>query len=270
MQVQRFLAKATPLFLRRTLRLLFLPRDINQIRGTLNYIRFRKRDDSILVSGLRNIHAGKKIFICGAGPSLNATPLKKLEAHPIIFVNSSFAIMNQGFRPVSAYWMIGSEKAMNVFRSVDRDLFDLSFRCIGAQFIKLEPGAVSDRDVILRRPVIKGLFRIVDDSSKNFSFDVSKEICHGGGGSIVFSAIQLAHFMGASEIVLVGLDMGVREGEPSHFDLDRKEERHIHDERFERTSAAFANYLNILSERGVRLLNGSSWTKDKTLPKIRL
>lgn len=270
MGIKIFMLRHLPLPLRRTITKLMLPSSINQVRGTLNYFRLRKRDDSMLVSGLRNLHAGRRIYICGAGPSLNDTPLRKLESNPVIFLNSSFSIMKQGFRPTEAYWMIGSEPAMNEFQAVDRDLFDLSFRCVGAQFINLEPDAITEKDVILRRPVIKGLFRTIDDSSCNFSLDVSEEICHGGGGSIVFSAIQLAYFMGAAEIVLVGVDMGVREGQPSHFDLNREEQRHIHDERFARTSAAFANYLEILSERGVSLLNGSAWTNDKTLPKIKV
>lgn len=244
------------------------PSSPSEIRGTMNYLRFRKLWDPAKIKRFQNLHFGQTIFIVGGGSSLNDTNLRALRSEVVIFVNSSVRLKRL-IAPSSSYWIIAGGR-MNEFRHWNRLQFDGSFRCTGAYTSKIEKGAISKNDILLRIPVRFGLFKITDDSRRNFSHDLGKEICWGGGGTVVFEALQLAKYMGVKKVILVGFDVGVRDDHKSHFDEDLERVRAIIEDRRPRVLKALGAYKKIFDDAGIELVNGSAWSKETVLPRIEI
>lgn len=242
------------------------PTKKSELIGTINYFRFRKFWNPEKVRQFSQLHAGKTIFIVASGASLRETKLEALRAHPVIFVNSSVKLASE-ICPSHSYWIIAGQR-MNQYRDISRANLDASFRGMGAMGTRIMRRAIGFDDILLRMPVRFGFLKVTDDSRCNFSHDLSKKICWGGGGSVVFLAMQLAKYMGANKIILVGFDVGIREGQPSHFDENFNPD--VYEDRRERTLAALRSYLKIFGDSDIDLLNGSAWTKDTVLPRVEL
>lgn len=242
------------------------PTKKSELIGTINYFRFRKLWNPEKVRQFSQLHSGKTIFIVASGASLRETNLEALETHPVIFVNSSVKLASK-ICPPHSYWIVAGQR-VNQYKEMSRVNLDASFRGLGAMGTRIMRRAIRSDDIVLRMPVRFGLLKVTDDSRCNFSHDLSKKICWGGGGSVVFLALQIAKYMGAKKVILVGFDIGVRDGQPSHFDENFQPA--VYEDRRERTLDALRRYRKIFDDAGIELLNGSAWTRDTVLPRIEL
>ena len=103
----------------------------------------------------------------------------------------------------------------------------------------------------------------VIESHKKRSFDLLST-----GYSVMFSAIQLAHYMGAEEIILLIVDMNYSNGlDKSYFDkLTDLYFRAIDCNKH--SKPAFEYYDDFLKSRGVKFINSKKGTiEDVTLKK---
>lgn len=263
-----------PQTLKALIRLVRPPSSRAEIIGTLNFWRFKGRVIPQKIARFERVHAGETIFVVGGGPSVHRTNLGLVNRHPVIFCNVAVRLAPE-FSKSAKYWIVVSGAAMNQFKNIGRENLTASFRCIGAWPARIEKDAITEEDVVLPVRTKKGLFRVVDDHSQYFSEDLAKGICHGGGSSVIFSAIQLAAYMGASEIVLLGADFGVHEGSSTHFvEWDRPPGNPKLDwgarNRYEDTiRPALRRYLNIAQSQGFLLVNGSAQSKDDVLPRTK-
>lgn len=146
---------------------------------------------------LKGIQQGKRCFIVGNGPSLSGQDLQILhENQEITFAfNRVYHIFDQtDWRPT--YYISQDEKMlMGCADEVEK---------IPAQ-IKFIPAEMKWYNGI----DIKGIwpFHIVNDEEEGlpvFSEDIAKGICNSK--TVVFSAIQIAVYMGIKEIYLIGVD----------------------------------------------------------------
>lgn len=238
-----------------------------ELLGTINFYRFRHLWNPDNVIPFKGVHAGATIYVLGGGHSLNETNLSTLNGQVVVFCNMSFKLKPQ-FRPKFSYSVL-SGRRMNDLRSLDRGLFDASFRAFGALGTYLGPGSLSREDIVLRVPTRRGLLRVLDDSSNIFSTNLAQNVAQSGGGSVIFTAIQIASYMGATKIVLLGVDLGSQQGKQSHFD-QLQDRNYDMVTRRPRAENMLREYRNILSKKGVELLNASPSTFDRVLPKISL
>lgn len=238
--------------------------------GTVNFFRFRRRVNSETIAKFESAHDGETIFVFGAGPSVNSTNLDLAKGYPVIFCNAAVSLAGE-FNASPKYWIMSSGMRMNAFRAKPRGQVSTSFRCIGAWPSWIKRNSISGQDVVLPIPVKRGLFRVVDDQTCNFSDDLSQHICHGGGGSVIFMAIQLAAYMGARKIVLLGADFGVQEGQGTHFvDFERPNPTAwLNGEYDRKVRKALVRYLEITDSKGILLVNGSPTTADDVLPRTK-
>lgn len=186
------------------------------------FLKFRlmyyKRNYSLKFNfkGLRsykNIHKGNRCFIVATAPSLNLSDLDLIKNEYSFGVNSIVNIFDKtSWRPT--YYGIqdsGVEKVKDKFlqhRSEIKEFFvGISpykklvphFECPQVNYLL----NILDHD----KPGIKHILRTTKDADK-FLYD---------GFSITFSMIELAMYMGFSEIVLLGVDCDYS-GEKAHFD----------------------------------------------------
>ncbi len=157
----------------------------------------------------KNKHKGERCFIIGTGPSLRMTDLDKLaEKNEICFGSNKIylAYEKTNWRP--DYYMVCD---FNVFRSC----YDV------IKTIEDSTVFIEDFYNILDMERISGsyLFRSIHQKSK---FKFSRDVVRGiySGLTVTYNMIQMAVYMGFTEIYLLGVDFsynGMAESKGNHF-----------------------------------------------------
>lgn len=141
------------------------------------------------LSSLKNAHRGKRCFILGNGPSLNRMDLSGLKDEFTFGTNRLYLnFPNMGFVP-SFYICVDDlliEQFSNDMGSINcTKFFDIAH---------VRPELSSSQTVYIEKNAAENKF--FTDASEGYN----------GGGSATFVAMQLAYFMGFSQICLVGVD----------------------------------------------------------------
>lgn len=147
---------------------------------------------------LKDRHRGARCFIIGNGPSLTARDLSKLsESGEVSFAfNRIFHMFTQtDWRPT--YFMSEDEKMLE--GSVDKiNGIDLNCKFVPAQ-------AKYYHDIHVDRAIhYKMIYQKSDVFRRLFSSNCAAGI--HAGSTVVYSAMQMAAYMGVSEIYLLGVD----------------------------------------------------------------
>ena len=163
---------------------------------------------------LKNICPGKPILVIGNGPSLNKTPLKEFAKITAIGMNKiNLLFDNTSWRPnfIVCTNNLVIRQNRTFFRKSDIPVF-LSWK--GRWFL----GTGKSREV--------GYFLSLNSS--DFSRDLSVGV--GSAGTVTYTALQFAYYMGADPVILFGVDHSFNfEGkaneivkmkgiDPNHFD----------------------------------------------------
>ena len=155
----------------------------------------------------KNIHCNERCFIVGNGPSLRVDDLNALrESNELCFgVNRVFLGFDETeWRP--DYYVTVDEK-------LARDGLQGMRRCKCPKFVRKIYGVTSYlSDVELFEPLVQPL------EGTGFSDEIERGIYMGH--TVVYEAIQIAVYMGFSEIYLIGVDMstGINyQDEGAHF-----------------------------------------------------
>ena len=143
----------------------------------------------------KGIHSGQRCFIIGTGPSLAVSDLEKLKEEVTISSNRIFEIFEQtDWRPV--YYMNQDTRLINKFKDAISKL-----QC-RRKFLPID---------------VKNLFDNSDDISffvlrhkefypKTADFSTHIDRFLGQGFTVTYGAIQLAYYMGFTEVYLLGID----------------------------------------------------------------
>lgn len=186
-------------------RLVFMP--VMVIKKAIIRYRYLQSPDSWYLKTLKGIHAGKRCFIIGNGPSLSSDDLDRLKGEYTFAANRIYEIFDRtDWRPT-------------FYISVDSDFLrenweQLSSYDLGHMFVRTsEKKALSlgypiekltriamlgDLEYRINRP------KIWNDVSSYISVDVSNHFSEGR--TVTFDSIQLAIYMGFTEIYLLGVD----------------------------------------------------------------
>lgn len=244
--------------------------------STVNFLKFRFRIKKELIKRFKNIHAGETIFLIGAGPSLNNENLKLLNEKIIIAYNFSFQALEK-VKPKKIYSCISGAR-INPAKDVDRNLFDASFRYPGAkedEIILSE--AIKKTDVVLPVPYKFFLYKI-KDSDIGFSYDLTKEFRFNGGSTGLLTCVQIAVYMGAKRIILLGADFDCKDknlthhqninfNKTTHWDNDLVK---WYDLKKPEIFDSLKRLNKILNENDIEFLNASNYTSENILPKKKL
>lgn len=146
------------------------------------------------INKYKDIHNGKRCFVIGTGPSLTAEDLTKLSGEHTFASNGIFRYFDKtDWRP--EYYAVCDK---TYFRA-NRDMC-LSVAAKGGRFFPLDfiPNfGLFDSDYYFSRVAVRW---------KNTSFSKNPTSGLSEGSTITYFLMQLAAFMGFSEIYLLGID----------------------------------------------------------------
>ena len=228
--------------------------------------------DGKCLKDLKNINIGKRCFIVGNGPSLIAKDLERLHFNgEITFAfNRIYHIFNQtNWRPT--YYISQDEKMLRGCK-VEVDAIQAKIKFIPAE-MKWYQGI----DIKRIRP-----FHIVNREKNglpDFSEDISKEICNSN--TVVYSAVQIAVYMGFKEIYFIGVDHHFQfsqnnKGEiivdntvKDYFSDDyNKDKENLYIPNVEKSTLTYIAMKKHCDERGVKVYNATRGGKLEVFPRV--
>ncbi|RAK02556.1 uncharacterized protein DUF115 [Larkinella arboricola] len=164
-------------------------------------------------------HKGQRCFIIANGPSLSGMDLSPLKNEITFGMNRLYLIFDKiGFIPT--YFSVINELVIQQFA---KDLAALP----STLFLNW-----SERNLFEQSPSINYLRNYFDLKDK-FSRDITQGIY--SGGTVTYATLQLAYYMGFSEVYIVGMDHNfVDKGRPNATELrkDSEDKNHFHPDYF--------------------------------------
>lgn len=168
----------------------------------------------------KDIHKGERCFIVGTGPSQNINDLERLQNEITFTVNTGYkAYSKTKWR--ADYYVVMDENAVPFFEeAINAEHMYKGIFCTtwmknvkgGEKAIRL---AIDGSTVFLFDTIWNQLFPTIFPLAK-FSKDISKKVY--AGKTVVYACIQIAAYMGFSEIYLTGVDCSYNI-DKAHFDL---------------------------------------------------
>jgi hypothetical protein len=143
-----------------------------------------------LLADLRDSHKGQPLVIVGNGPSLNRTPLDRFQGVPAIGMNKIDLLYSRtSWRPnlVVCVNNLVARQNQDSWIAAGIPVY-ISWKC--RHFVRKEN---------------RGKFSFfLSKRATEFSADISEGV--GSAGTVTFTALQFAYFMGADPVILVGVD----------------------------------------------------------------
>ena len=150
---------------------------------------------------LKNIHLNKRAFIVGTGPSLCISDLGKLKNEVTFGCNKIYlAFAETDWRP-TYYSVIDRMVAENNKDEIEHLSLIKIFSSVTKPFFKKSKDVIWLNDQ--KSPTIQGKRKF------RFSTDVGKGTY--GGFTVIYTQMQLAYYMGITEVYLMGVDFDFTE-----------------------------------------------------------
>lgn len=235
----------------------------------LAYAQARWKYSRAAIDRFRDSHRGETVFCIGTGPSIADEPIELLSNQVVIFVNGAFRLRER-FRPRANYWLIQDHRRLYTYLDQDRHPFTASFRSFHTLDFSLRRPPFQRGDILLlpRITYSRRLWPMVEAPGPNFSFDLTRHL--GMTTTVIFSAIQLAAFMGAARIALLGVDMNYPPGAAHFYDSPEENNAKLFGTYATEYRPTFARYHELLNADGPRLINCTHNTHEDILPKLAL
>jgi FkbM family methyltransferase len=232
------------------------------------------------LAALRDRHGGQRVFVLGNGPSLRRVDLDALAGQVTIGVNGLFlAFPETRFRPtyyVVEDHLVAEDRAaeLNALPAGITRLFPINLA------YTLDEGPDVNWFDHRPRPGYPDRFDVsLDALARTYA-----------GCTVVFTCIQLAVFLGAREIVLLGVDLDyaipadverTKGGGPGVLDMASDDPNHFHPDYFGKgkrwhdpqvhnMGRAFAAARDVLAGMGARLVNATPGGRLDLVPRASL
>lgn len=230
------------------------------------------------LAALRNKHAGERCIIIGGGPSLKRMELAKLRDEVTFGVNGFFHLHDElGYLPT--YYVVE-----------DRLVAEDNFRDINAMSgtTKIFPEDLRYRLAPSEETIFVRFERFYDDPDEpgpDFPrFHPKGSLRFYWGGTVSYLNLQLAYFLGFSEVYLIGMDMtySVPSGQSSNVITSQSDDtNHVHpawfgpgkrwhDPRVDRMQQAFERSKQAFEDDGRKVFNATIGGKLEVFPRIDL
>ena len=238
---------------------------LNDIKS-ISYIKLLK---------YRNLHKNRKAFILGNGPSLNIHDINKLNNQITFATNKIYLLFNDTtWRPT--YYFVEDSLVFS-------QNYDEINNIKGT--VKFFPTFTQDSNKTIGDGIYYKLHQ--RDHKKEFP-QISTNALYGfhWGATVVYSMIQMALYMGITEIYLLGIDFSfdlpqdqkksneleiISEGEVNHFHKDyRKPGEKWHRPELDTQQLAFKKAKDFCNSIGISIYNSSRSSKLDVFEKIKL
>jgi hypothetical protein len=227
---------------------------------------FSVRNKQQLMS-YKNIHSGKRCFIIANGPSLKAMDISALKNEITFGMNRIYLLFDQ-IPFVPTYYVCVNELVLEEF---SKDIQGLPM----PKFLNW-----NRRSLFNQNDPKTNFLRYQLSMHDTFGYHPEKIL--SSGGTVTFASLQLAYFMGFSEVILIGLDHNyVEKGTPNKVEVRQstQDESHFHPNYFPkgvrwqlpdllRSELAYQSARNAFEQAGRRILDATPGGKCQIFEKV--
>ena len=154
----------------------------------------------------KDIHKGKRVFLVGNGPSLARTPLEKLENEYTFGMNRIALIYPKtGWRPS---YFVGTTNYVTRLPDWNYDICESLYLGIDCFVCNEFTDFIPELDTIHLIECTSGHIKTNHAPDEWWSDDITKHVCKFG--TSMLPSVQIAAYMGFSEIYLIGCDLGYK------------------------------------------------------------
>ena len=245
-----------------------------QLRFEMTKYRVYVTRNEWRLSKLKGIHAGRRCFIIGNGPSLKITDLNRLKNEITFAANKIYlAFKSTDWRPT--YYAVTDDM-------VAQQNFDEINQLTG--FVKLFPYQAITQWNTAFKDALFFRYRYYNNrfpEPPQFSFDITYRVY--AGRTVIYPLIQVASYMGIREIYLLGIDFHfsmpsekhgrilVADSERNHFHPDYRKPGEIWiDPKLNYQEKAFVAAEEALRQRGGKIYNATRGGKLEVFPRVDL
>jgi len=236
------------------------------------------RPDSEKLRTFKNRHKGKRCFIIGNGPSLNQIELSRLAGEPTFAVNGIFYKTREtGFTPT--YYVVEDKHVMRENRD--------EINAIPVTGQKFFPTDYKEHITDPRSTFFRMNWGYYNSCSPNFcvprfSTDAAERVY--AGQSVTIANLQLAYYMGFSQVYLVGMDFSYvvpktaridgpnitsTEDDPNHFHPDYfGKGRTWHDPKLDRVLTSYRMAKLVYEATGRTIFNATVGGQLEEFPRV--
>lgn len=168
------------------------------------------------LASYHDIHKGERCFLIANGPSLKKIDLRLLQKETTIGMNRIYMLFDETFQ--TTYCSVINELVIDEFH---QDIAKLPCDI----FVSWKK-----RQLFTCREA--GYFYVYQSLEDKFSTDLTEGIY--GGGTVTYASLQLAYYMGFSEVIIIGLDHNfVDKGLPNKTEVRTEDDKnHFHPDYF--------------------------------------
>lgn len=171
-----------------------------KIKKEFRLYKIRRKVDTQKLRRLKNTKIGKRCFIVGNGPSLNIADLERIKNEDSFAVNRIYKIFAQtNWRPT-----FYCSQDTSVLDEIEGDIKNILDECEG---VFLNSYIARNKKNIVKRNNLYYFYLNTEryyPQLPRFSQNVCRQIFEGF--TVAYASIQLAVYMGYSEIYLIGTD----------------------------------------------------------------
>ncbi len=233
------------------------------------------RPNILAVAALRQRHAGRRAVVVGNGPSLRIADLDRLTGDITFASNKIFLAFDQtDWRPT--YYSVEDHMVLENNRTRIEGLTGM---------VKIFPASMRDFHYHAPDTIFVPLIPprsytepLSDPDFPAFSSELTQGI--GWGSTVVYAQIQLAAYLGCTEIVVIGVDHSyelparkvgntyVSDGERNHFHPEYRAPGEVwHQPNIEVLEVSYAKARSACEARGIRIVNASRASRLDTFER---
>lgn len=195
------------------------------------------------VSTLRGAKKGRRAFVLGNGPSVNREDLAWLSDELIIGMNAS-TLLEQRFAFVQDFYVVSDRRFL--LHPTKREWGTTQLNSETVRVVRRDLRDIDDPNLESRTKYVRALKR------DGYSRDLSAG--YHFGCTTTMLAIQLASYLGCTEIYLLGVDLRYSPEQPRFY---TEEEPQLEDSFTSVQIWNIANAQRVLQTSGVKLFNCS-------------
>ena len=221
---------------------------------------------------LKNRHFGETVFCLGNGPSLNQQKLDLLDGKIVLLTNRAFLLLDR-FRPRIAYNVVGDVHGFNKIGDSLMARPETAFvSCHLLCGYALNREYCSDKHLYLM-PAFKwqrnaGIIQPQVLVSTGFSRNITHRIYWGY--SVIFGAIQIACYLGARRVVMLGVDMNYTGDPAKDYVIARNEAPNWTMDYDVHAKPMFEFFVRELKRLNVEFLNATPGGRVDCVPRVSL
>lgn len=213
------------------------------------------------MASYRNRHQGQRCFVVGGAPSLKHLDLTKLEGECLFTVNRGYLTRSLGL-PKGTYHVVSDPQTYQAYAQEVRQAE------VGQRFYRADVCALPEfHEAADREPVVTVPFHYAPAMDEgHFAEDPNKGLYRGF--TVVLDAVQLAFYMGFTEVYIIGCDLDYSGPQTHVYTTGAYEERRRNDMPLDRAKKAMAVAEQVFRRHGRILANAGVGGQLDTIPRV--